>query len=83
MVRLAATLGASSSDKLTLNNHLFSKIPVLLVLPGAHVMGLLDGSDLVPEKNLEVEDAEKKRRPSCQTHPMMSSLLGIKPCWDI
>jgi hypothetical protein len=52
MVSLVASLGASSSDKPTLNNHLFWKIPVLLALCGAHVMGLLDGSNLVPEKNL-------------------------------
>jgi hypothetical protein len=46
---------------LTRTNHFAWKLLVLPAFRGAHVMGLLDGTDHAPSETLEVEDANKKR----------------------
>ena len=59
---MAAALGDPPSDKLNQDNFLFWKAQVLPTLRGAQVTGLLDGSEVKPEKTLEVEDEEKKKK---------------------
>jgi hypothetical protein len=58
---LAAALGTPPVQTLTRTNYFAWKALVLPAFRGAHVMGLLDGTDHAPSKILEVEDANKKR----------------------
>jgi hypothetical protein len=58
---LAAALGAPPAQQLTRGNFLLWKALVLPAFRGANVMALLDGTEAAPAKNVEVEDAEKKK----------------------
>ncbi|KAK1610430.1 hypothetical protein QYE76_034103 [Lolium multiflorum] len=55
-------LGSPPSTKLTRSNFIFWKTLVFPILRGAQVYGLLDGTDKAPEKFLEIEDSEKKKK---------------------
>jgi hypothetical protein len=59
---LAASLGAPPSQKLTRSNFLFWKTLVHPALGGAQVLELLDGTDVAPVKQLEVEDTDKNKQ---------------------
>ncbi|XP_071683320.1 uncharacterized protein [Lolium perenne] len=59
---LAASLGAPPSQKLTRSNFLFWKTLVHPALRGAQVLELLDGTDVAPVKQLEVEDSDKNKQ---------------------
>jgi hypothetical protein len=58
---LSTALGAPPSEKLSRDNHLFWKTQVLPALRGAQVMELLNGTDLVPPKTVEIEDRDGKK----------------------
>jgi hypothetical protein len=58
---MVAMLGTPPSLKLTRGNFLLWKTLVFPPLWSAQVFDLLDGTEVVPEKTLEIEDAEKKK----------------------
>ena len=55
------TLGAPPSDKLTRANYSMWCAQVLPPIGGARLVGLLDGTDAAPPKNLVVESTDKDK----------------------
>jgi hypothetical protein len=58
---LSVLLGAAPSQKLTRTNYLFWLTLVLPPIRGALAFGLLDGTEVAPEKTLEVDDKDGKK----------------------
>ena len=55
-------LGSPPSEKLTRDNFLFWSAQVMPSFRGARVLGLLDGTDVAPPQDLEVEDDNNKKK---------------------
>jgi hypothetical protein len=58
---LTTALGTSPTQTLNRTNHLAWKALVLPAFRGAHVMGLLDGTDYAPYETMELEDEKGKK----------------------
>jgi hypothetical protein len=62
LVQPSAPLGQSVSEKLTRENYILWKTQVLVAIRGARLDGFLDGSASVPNKTIQVEQANKTRK---------------------
>jgi hypothetical protein len=72
---IIVNLGNPPSQKLTPENFLFWKTLVFLTLRGARVLGLLDGSDATPAKNLEIEDSDDAKKKKIVDNPAYNAWL--------
>ncbi|WVZ83714.1 hypothetical protein U9M48_030834 [Paspalum notatum var. saurae] len=76
--RAALLLGAQVSEKLTRDNYMLWKSQFLPVVRGAHLMGILDGSNPEPPKTIEVVADNKKQIVANPDHDswLLSYLLN-------
>jgi hypothetical protein len=56
----SATIGVPPATKLTRENFLYWQSQVLPTIRGARVMGLLEGTELVPPEKIQGEDENKR-----------------------